>query len=241
MVVYPLRLAVDTLFVEVPRDAAVWLSAQRSLIRETEALRRQLLVLGSRLERTQEIERENRRLRDLLESSARIQDRVMVAGVLGATDNGSVSRRLTLDKGAQHGIRRGQSVIDANGVLGQVDSVGPFSSTAVLITDASHALPVMLPRNGLRSIAVGDGSTGELALAYVPKDADIEVGDLLVSSGLGGRFPAGYPAATVIEVELGRGGRYADIRLRPLANLKHAREVLMVFPADGAAEGADAG
>lgn len=243
VVVYPLRLVVDTLFVEAPRDAAAWLSTQRSLIRETEALRRQLLVLGPRLERVQELEGENRRLRELLESSVRVEDRVMVAGVLGAVDNGSVSvsNRLTLDKGTQHGVRRGQSVIDANGVLGQVDHVGPFSSTAVLITDASHALPVMLPRNGLRSIAVGGGPTGELALAYVPRDADIEVGDLLVSSGLGGRFPAGYPAATVIEVELGRGGRYADVRLRPLANLEQAREVLMVFPADGAAEGADAG
>lgn len=240
MVVYPLRLVADTLFVEVPRDAATWLSTRRSLIREAEALRRQLLVLGSRLERLQEIEGENRRLRELLESSVRIEDRVLVAGVLGM-DTGSVSRRLVLDKGTRHGIRPGQSVIDAKGVVGQVDRVGPLSSTAVLITDTSHALPVMLARNGLRSIAVGGGSAGDLALAYLPRDADVEVGDLLVSSGLGGRFPAGYPAATVVKVETDREGRYADVRLRPLANLRRAREVLMVFPPDGPAEGADAG
>jgi rod shape-determining protein MreC len=240
VVVYPLRLAVNTLFVDLPRDAVAWLSARRTLIRESEGLRHQLLVLGSRIERLQELEGENRRLRELLESSARIEDRVLVASVLGV-DIDPASSGLVLDKGTQHGIRPGQSVIDANGILGQVDHAGPISSTVVLITDSSHALPVMLSRNGLRSVAVGGGPTGELDLAYVPKDADIEVGDLLVSSGLGGRFPAGYPAATVVKVETARGGSYAEVRLRPLANLKRAREVLVVFPSDGATEGTDAG
>lgn len=240
VVVYPLHLTVSTLFVELPRDAVAWLSTRRSLIRENEALHQQLLVLGSRIESLKEIEGENRRLRELLESSARIEDRVLVAGVLGV-DIDSASSRLVLDKGTQHGIRPGQSVIDANGILGQVEHVGPLSSTVVLITDSSHALPVMLSRNGLRSVAFGGGSAGDLDLAYVPKDADIEVGDLLVSSGLGGRFPAGYPAATVIQVETARGGRYAEVRLRPLADLKQVREVLMVFPFDGSTEGNDAG
>ena len=240
VVVYPLRLAVSTLFVELPRDAVAWLSTRRSLIAESETLRQQLLVLGSRTERLRELEGENRRLRELLESSARIEDRVLVAGVLGV-DIDPASSGLVLDKGTQHGIRRGQSVIDANGILGQVDHAGPLSSTVVLITDSSHALPVVLSRNGLRSVAVGGGPTGELDLAYVPKDADIEVGDLLVSSGLGGRFPAGYPAATVIRVETAQGGRYAEVRLRPLADVKRAREVLVVFPSDGSADGNDAG
>ena len=240
VVVYPLRLTVNTLFVELPRDAVAWLSTRRTLIRENEALHQQLLLLGSRIEKLQEIEGENRRLRELLESSTRIEDRVLVAGVLGV-DIDSTSSRLVLDKGTQHGIHPGQSVIDANGILGQVEHAGPLSSTVVLITDSSHALPVMLSRNGLRSVAFGGGPAGDLDLAYVPKDADIEVGDLLVSSGLGGRFPAGYPAATVIQVETARGGRYAEVRLRPLADLKQVREVLMVFPFDGSTEGNDAG
>lgn len=240
VVVYPLRLTVNTLFVELPRDAVAWLSTRRTLIRENEALHQQLLLLGSRIEKLQEFEGENRRLRELLESSTRIEDRVLVAGVLGV-DIDSTSSRLVLDKGTQHGIHPGQSVIDANGILGQVEHAGPLSSTVVLITDSSHALPVMLSRNGLRSVAFGGGPTGDLDLAYVPKDADIEVGDLLVSSGLGGRFPAGYPAAAVVRVEKARGGRYAEVRLRPLADPKRAREVLMVFPSDGSAEGNDAG
>jgi rod shape-determining protein MreC len=240
VVVYPVQLAMSTMFVELPGDAVAWLSTRRTLMQESESLRHQLLVLGSRIERLQELEGENRRLRELLESSARIEDRVLVASVLGV-DIDPASSGLVLDKGTQHGIRPGQSVIDANGILGQVDHAGPISSTVVLITDSSHALPVMLSRNGLRSVAVGGGPTGELDLAYVPKDADIEVGDLLVSSGLGGRFPAGYPAATVVKVETARAGRYAEVRLQPLADLKRAREVLVVFPTDGAAEGSDAG
>jgi len=231
---------VSTLFVELPGDAVAWLSTRNALIRESESLRHQLLVLGSRIERLQELEGENRRLRELLESSARIEDRVLVASVLGV-DIDPTSSGLVLDKGTQHGIRSGQSVIDADGILGQVQHAGPISSTVVLITDTSHALPVVLSRNGLRSVAVGGGPTGDLDLAYVPKDADIEVGDLLVSSGLGGRFPAGYPAATVVRVETARAGSYAEVRLRPLANLKRAREVLVVFPSDGATEGTDAG
>ena len=240
VVVYPLQLVVSTLFVDLPRETVSWISTRRTLIRQSEQLRHELLVLGSRLERLQELEGENQRLRELFESSARIEDRVLVASVLGV-DIDPASSGLILNKGTQHGIRRGHSVIDANGILGQVNHAGPISSTVVLITDASHALPVVLSRNGLRSIAVGGGPTGELDLAYVPKDADIEVGDLLVSSGLGGRFPAGYPAATVIKVETARAGSYAQVRLRPLADLKRAREVLVVFPPVGNAEGTDAG
>ena len=239
VVVYPLQLVVSTVFVDAPHETIAWLSTRRSLIRESEDLRHELLVLGSRIERLQELEGENRRLRELLESSARIEDRVLVASVLGV-DIDPASSGLILDKGTQHGIRTGHSVIDANGILGQVDHAGPISSTVVLITDSSHALPVVLSRNGLRSIAVGGGPTGELDLAYVPKDADIAVGDLLVSSGLGGRFPAGYPAATVVKVETARSGSYAQVRLRPLADLKRAREVLVVFPPHGDAEGTDA-
>ena len=240
VVVYPLQLVVSTLFLDLPRETVSWLSTRRTLIRQSEQLRHELLVLGSRIERLQDLEGENRRLRELLESSARIEDRVLVASVLGV-DIDPASSGLILNKGTQHGIRRGHSVIDANGILGQVNHAGPISSTVVLITDTSHALPVVLSRNGLRSIAVGGGPTGELDLAYVPKDADIEVGDLLVSSGLGGRFPAGYPAATVIKVETARAGSYAQVRLRPLADLKRAREVLVVFPSAGDTKGTDAG
>ena len=239
LVVYPIRIAVSGLFVDLPHRAVSWFDTRETLIRENEALQRQMLVLGSRVERLHEVEEENRRLRLLLESSARIQDRVLVAKVLGVDVN-PVASNLILDKGTRHGIHRGQSVLDANGVLGQVEHAGPVSSTVVLITDASHALPVALARSGLRSIAVGRGLTDELDLSYVPKDADIEVGDLLVSSGLGGRFPSGYPAARVIGVSPTHRGDYAQVRLRPLADVKRAREVLVVFPSGEPTEDADA-
>ena len=239
VVVYPIQLAVTRVFVDLPGEAVSWFAGRRTLMHERDGLRRQLLVLGSRVERLHEVEAENRRLRALLESSARIEDRVLVAKVLGA-DIDPVSNGLMLDKGTRHGIRRGQSVVDGSGILGQVDHAGPLSSKVILITDASHSLPVVSARNGLRSIAVGRGPAGGLHLSYVPKDADIEVGDVLMSSGLGGRFPPGYPAGKVVGVATARGGSYAQVRLRPLADLKRAREVLVVFPSEDAAAGADA-
>lgn len=237
VVVYPIRLVVSQVFVDLPGSAASWFAARRTLMEERDGLRRQLLVLGSRAERLHEVEAENRRLRALLESSARIEDRVLVAKVLG-TDLDPASNGLVLDKGTRHGIRRGQSVVDGGGILGQVDHAGPLSSKVILITDASHSLPVVSARNGLRSIAVGRGPAGDLHLNYVPKDADIEVGDVLVSSGLGGRFPPGYPAGKVVGVATTRGGSYAQVRLRPLADVRRAREVLVVFPSGAAAAGA---
>ena len=236
VVVYPIRFAVGQVFVDLPREAAAWFATRRVLMHERERLRRELLVLGSRVERLHEVEAENRRLRALLESSARIEDRVLVAKVLGV-DVDPASSGLVLDKGTRHGIRRGQSVVDGSGILGQVEHAGPLSSKVILITDAGHSLPVVSARNGLRSIAVGRGPAGGLDLSYVPKDADIEIGDLLVSSGLGGRFPPGYPAGKVVGLATTRGGGYAQVRLRPLADLKRAREVLVVFPSEEAAGG----
>ena len=240
LAVYPIRFAVSELFVELPEAAVSWITTRQALIRETKALRRQLLLLGSRAERLQELEGENRRLRDLLESSARIEDRVLVAKVLGV-DIDPASSGLVLDKGTRHGIRRGQSVLDAKGILGQVEHAGPISSTVILITDYSHALPVVSARSGLRGIAVGRGPAGDLGLSHVPKDADIKIGDLLFSSGLGGRFPAGYPAARVTGVTADLGAGYARVRLRPLADIERVQEVLVVFPPDEPTEDADAG
>ena len=225
--VYPIRFAVSELFVVFPETFAQWFTSRHELISENDALRRQVLLLGSRIMRQQEIEDENRRLRELLESSAEVEDRVLVARVLDLTID-PASSRATLDKGRQHGIRPGQSVIDAEGIIGQVDHVGPVSSAVILITDPSHALPVSHAVTGFLTVAVGRGLNGELDLSHVPKDVDIGVGDLLVSSGLGGRFPVGYPAGRVLRVDRSTGRSYARVRVRPIADLKRAREVLVI-------------
>ncbi len=239
LVVYPVRFLVSEVFVNLPSAVRSRLAENRDLAGENRALREKLLLLGAQIERLRELEGENGRLRELLHLSARIDDPVQVAKVIGVEID-PMLRRVELDKGLRHGVRRGQSVIDANGVLGQVAHAGLFSSTMILITDPDHALPVLLSRTGFRSIAVGRGSGGELELTHVPKDVDIEPEDLLVSSGLGGRFPGGYPAARVVRVERDEGEEYVHVRLRPVSDLKRVREVLVVSPSAQAGENADA-
>jgi rod shape-determining protein MreC len=142
------------------------------------------------------------------------------------------SRRIVLNKGTRDGVYSGQSLIDSNGVMGQIVHAGPFSSNALLITDPSHALPVQAHRSGLRAVAVGTGPMNLLKLLHIPNNADLRVGDLLVTSGLGGRFPPGYPVGHVTSIERDRGRPFANIRVEPTARLERNREVLLVWPAD---------
>jgi rod shape-determining protein MreC len=142
------------------------------------------------------------------------------------------SRRIVLNKGTRDGVEQGQSLIDANGIMGQVVHAGTFSSSALLITDPSHALPVQLERSGLRAVALGTGPENLLRLSHVPNSSDVRIGDTLVTSGLGGRFPSGYPVGTVVDVERDSGRPFATIMVEPVAELERNREVLLVWPAD---------
>lgn len=227
--VYPLQVAVD-----MPIQAGNWmaenLAARETLIDENARLRDKQFLLESRLEKFAELEAENRRLRKLLDSSAKVAERVLVAELL-SVDMDPFSRRILLNKGSRDGVERGQSLIDSNGVMGQVVHAAPFSSNALLITDPSHALPVQIHRSGLRSVAVGTGPLNQLELLHIPNNADIRIGDVLVTSGLGGRFPAGYPVGRVISVERNRGRPFATVMVQPSARLERNREVLLVWPA----------
>lgn len=225
--VYPLQYAVD-----LPIRGGKWvadnLSSRRTLMTENERLRRENFSAQSRLERYAELEAENRRLRELLDSAARVGVQVLIAERL-AVDLDPYSRRIVLNKGIRDGVHVGQSLIDANGIMGQVVEAGPFSSSAVLITDPSHALPVQVRRSGLLGIAVGTGPLDRLELTHVPVNADVLVGDVLVTSGLGGRFPAGYPVGRVVSVERDSGRPFAQVTVESSANLERNREVLLVW------------
>ena len=225
--VYPLQYAVD-----LPIRGGKWvadnLSSRRTLMTENERLRRENFSVQSRLERYAELEAENRRLRELLDSAARVGVQVLIAERL-AVDLDPYSRRIVLNKGIRDGVHVGQSLIDANGIMGQVVEAGPFSSSAVLITDPSHALPVQVRRSGLLGIAVGTGPLDQLELTHVPVNADVLVGDVLVTSGLGGRFPAGYPVGRVVSVERDSGRPFAQVTVESSANLERNREVLLVW------------
>lgn len=230
--VYPLQVAVD-LPIQAGNWLAEYLSSRHRLIAENARLRENQFRLATKLEKFADLEAENRRLRSLLDSSAKVGERVLVAELL-SVDMDPYSRRIVLNKGSTHGVEAGQSLIDSNGVLGQVVHVAPFSSNALLITDPSHALPVQNHRNGLRSLAVGTGPLNQLELAHLPNNADVRIGDTLVTSGLGGRFPAGYPVGRVISIERNRGRPFATVMVQPSARLERNREVLLVWPAQSA-------
>lgn len=225
--VYPLQYAID-----LPIRGGTWLAdsltSRQALMNENQRLQQENFSARSKLERYAELEAENRRLRELLDSAARVGVQVLIAERL-AVDLDPYSRRIVLNKGIRDGVQVGQSLIDANGIMGQVVEAGPFSSSAVLITDPSHALPVQVRRSGLLGVAVGTGPLDQLELTHVPINADVLVGDVLITSGLGGRFPSGYPVGRVVSVKRDSGRPFAQVTVESSADLERNREVLLVW------------
>ena len=229
LLVYPVRVLVDA-----PFSAWNWVSstfADRSrLIQENVSLKRERLSAEFRLQRLAALEMENARLRELLDSTERVGSRALIAEIL-AVDLDPYRQRFDLNRGLVDGVYVGQALLDARGVVGQVVRVGPLTSEAVLITDADHAVPVSVNRNGLRTIAVGTGDSGRLRLPYLTNSADIKIGDLLVSSGLGGVFPAGYPVGRVTSIQGRPDQAFAEVIAEPASALDRDREVLLIWNA----------
>lgn len=223
----------------VPAEIADWgierVTTDRADLRARVAeLEAQNLILQARQLQFETLTAENIRLRELLDSTAEREERVLVAELL-AIDLDPFRQQIVLNKGTRAGVHRGQPIIDAHGVMGQVIHTGPFTSTALLISDPGHALPVQIVRTGLRTIAQGTGEAERIELLYIPNTADVEEGDLVATSGLGGRFPADYPVARITEFERRPGQAFARVSARPLANLDRSREVLLVWSDDRAA------
>ena len=186
------------------------------------------LVLRLKLLRFESLEQENQRLRAVRESSARVVQRSLVAEIV-RVDLDPFRQRVLINKGTRAEVFRGQAAIDANGIFGQVTRVGPYSAEIILISDPEHAIPVQVNRTGARSIALGTGRSGLLSLPYLPQNTDVIVGDLLVSSGLGGVYPPGYPVAKVTEVTRDTGQPLLAVEAEPLAGLDRDPEVLLVW------------
>ncbi len=224
---YPLQLAANS-----PSAAWRWtretFETRDALQAENSALRRQLRELELRSARHAALERENAQLRGLRAALPPVAEKWLVGEVIGS-EAGSLRQRLVVNRGAEQGVFKGQTVIAEGGVLGQTLRVGPWSAEIMLLTDPEHAVPVQVLRSGLRTIAVGSGEADTLQLPYLPIQSDIRVGDQLVTSGLGGVFPAGHPVATITAVERGGGSPLAQVRAKPLAALDRDREVLFVW------------
>ncbi|KAB7898600.1 rod shape-determining protein MreC [Rouxiella sp. S1S-2] len=207
------------------------LATRQQLELENRALRQELLLKNSDLLLLGQFKQENARLRELLGSPLRQDEHKMVAQVL-STSNDPYSDQVVIDKGSNTGVYVGQPVISDKGVVGQVIAVAAVTSRVLLICDASHAIPIQVLRNDIRVIAAGSGCADDLQLEHLPANTDIRVGDVLVTSGLGGRFPEGYPVAVVSSVKVDNQRAYTVIQARPTAGLQRLRYLLLLWGAD---------
>lgn len=209
--------------------------SRTELVAENEKLKTENLLLQGRMQKLAALTEQNVRLRELLNSSALVNEKVEVAELIGMDPN-PFTHRIIINKGERDGVVLGQPVLDARGLMGQVVELMPYTSRVLLLTDTTHSIPVQVNRNGLRAIASGTGNPERLELRHVADTADIKEGDLLVSSGLGQRFPAGYPVATVKEVIHDSGQPFAIVRAVPTAALNRSRYLLLVFADSRTAE-----
>ena len=220
-------------FVSLPATAGNWVNdwftSHTELLNENEALRAEGRILNARLQKLEILAEENARLRNLLGSSRKIADDVIVAELL-SVDQNPYRQLIEINRGSSDGVEIGYAVIDDFGVMGQVIHVSPQSATTILISDPEHAVPVQFVRSGTRSVAFGRGSTSQLELRYLPATADIEIGDELVTSGLGGRFPPDYPVARVTAINEDRVHGFVSVFVEPRARLESSREVLIIKP-----------
>ncbi len=227
VVAYPVQIAVAS-----PFEGWDWfresITTRDALRADKTRLESDLRLAQFRLQRYEALEAESQRLRGLRDSTAGVTTRFVIGNVMDL-DLDAFRERVLVDKGAQDGVFVGQAVLDSGGVFGQVARVGQLTSEVILLSDATHAIPVQVNRNGLRTVAVGTGDMGRLKLPYLPTSADVVVGDLLVTSGLGGGFPAGYPVGTVGEVKRDPAASLADVDVKPAAALDRSRELMFVW------------
>ncbi len=226
-VVAPLRVAAEFPYL-ISDEVGDVFATREGLLRRNAELERRVLELSQVSQQFLALKAENDRLRALLGSRSRLPAEVLIAEIIGVVP-GPGTHQVILDKGEQAEVRVGHPVIDAQGLFGQVVEVGPMTSRVLLITDVNHAVPVQVNRNGVRSIAGGTGELDALQLENVAVTTDIREGDLLETSGLGGRFPPGYPVGYVNSVLVEPTAPFASVRVRPLAQLDRSRHVLVVL------------
>lgn len=237
LIVYPIQKLVDAPL-SFTRNFGGFLFTQKQLFSENKMLREEHLILQGRLQKLAALEKENAHLRELMQSGSQIAEDMFIANIINI-DPDPFTHQVILNKGRAQGVFEGQTIIDANGIMGSIITVTDFESRAMLITDASYAVPVENVRNGLRAIAVGTGGSN-LELRHVPKSLDIIEGDTFITSGLGGRFPAGFPVGKVQNVKRDRGKPFATIIVQPSAKLDRGGHILLIRSQEGKAKNDEA-
>lgn len=218
--------------IDLPMRGVLWvnksLTSQQDLLQANQQLRAENQQLRALLLKYQSVLKENQRLHELFDSAPKEQEQISMARVL-AVNSSAKKRQIVIDKGSLHGLYVGQPVLDSNGVMGQISRLNALNSTVTLITDAQHALQIEITRNGRRTLAEGNGPIDLLNLKDLPSNADVRKGDQLLTSGRDGYFPAGYPVAEVVDVQLDITEPYLLVQAQPYAKLEHNREVLLVW------------
>jgi rod shape-determining protein MreC len=227
-IMMPVQFAVD-----YPLRVIAWshsvMSSKKDLVNENIRLRYQQTVLEAELQKFLALRNENSELKSLLSASSSAQMRTMAARIL-AVDTTSSRQIIVISKGSRAGVMRGQAVLDARGVVGQVIDVGVLTSTVLLVSDSKCAVPVVNQRTGERAIVMGTNYIGRLSLVNLPKTSSVAVGDLLVTSGLGAHYPEGYPVGFVEDVQNTSSEDFIKVSVSPVAWLNRSRLVLLVWP-----------
>ncbi len=204
-------------------------SSRQKLLEDNEELTNQLTLMSEQLQRFRILEQENKNLRKLLDAPVRDSMHKMITELM-AVDTNPYSHQIVINKGAIDGVFLSQSVLDDSGIVGQISEVGTTNSRVLLISDVTHAIPIRIERNNVRFIAVGDGSLDSMQLQHVPHSADIEIGDVIVSSGLGEVFPEGYPVGTISNIVRNESRPFAEVTATPLAKLDRIKYLLLLWP-----------
>lgn len=207
--------------------ARVAFSSRKELTSQNRRLRQDLLLANARLNRMASVAKQNHKLKQLLDTRRSLKMNVQLAQLIDV-DLGAYRHRIMLNVGANQGITTGQVVIDADGVMGQVVEVLPDTCVAMLITDPDAAVPVVVERTGQRTVAYGSRAGGLLQLPNIPVSADVQVGDDLLTSGLGGRFPSGFPVGRIESVKPDASGMFLTAAAQPAARLEYSSNVLLL-------------
>ena len=216
-----------------PKNAVDWaaenLATRKTLINQNQQYKANELLLNEQLMQLDMLQKENDRLRALLASPVRTDAKKRVAEIV-SVDSDPYSHQVVINKGANDGVFEGQAVLDDNGIVGQVLHVGTITSRVLLITDVTQSVPVRISRNGVRLVATGTGTIDQLTHNFVPHSTDVKQGDTLVTSGLGGKFPEGYPVAKVTTVRQDESRPFAQVQSQPVARIDRLRYLLLLWP-----------
>ena len=224
---YPIQLIAATP-AYVGQGIADFFTTRGTLRADNEKLLAERQMLLAKLQQFEALEEENSRLRRMLGSAAQVADKALAAELIEVSSE-PFTRKIVVAKGSQDGVYVGQSVIDAHGIMGQITQVASHVSRVTLITDAGHAIPVLDNRSGLRMLVFGTGDPDNLKIPYLTASSDIKEGDLLVSSGMGGTFPPGYPVAQVGKIVNDPNEAFLSITAKPAAQLNHGKQVLLIW------------